>query len=423
MTTPEPAGTASGERRTGASVPEPFTGYQRGLFFFLSTASFFEGYDFTALSQILPNLRAEMGISQTAGGQLAALIGLGTILSYGMVRLADVLGRRRVLSITILGYASCTFLTGLASGPITFTLAQVLARVFLVAEWAVCVVFAAEEFPADRRGFVIGVIQAATTLGSIVCAMLVPVLLDAPWGWRTVYFVGVAPLLLLAYARRGLRETGRFQAVKQRRAGSGVFRLLRSPYRGRVLQVASIWLLTYLCTQSAVLFWKEFAVGERGFTDEQVGLAVSVAAIASLPFVFLVGKLLDILGRRRSAVLIYGVCAVFVVLAYQLDGFWPLTLCLVPAVFAAVGIPSLLNAYTTELFPTAVRADAFALSNNLLGRVGYVIGPSFVGLLAGWIGWGNAVSMTAGFVVAALVLILWRLPETRGRELEETATL
>jgi putative MFS transporter len=39
------------------------------------------------------------------------------------------------------------------------------------------------------------------------------------------------------------------------------------------------------------------------------------------------------------------------------------------------------------------------------------------------IGWGDAVSLTAICVVAALFLILWLLPETKGRELEETAAL
>ncbi len=46
-----------------------------------------------------------------------------------------------------------------------------------------------------------------------------------------------------------------------------------------------------------------------------------------------------------------------------------------------------------------------------------------VGAAAGTIGWGSAVSLTAVFLAAALTLILWLLPETAGRELEETARL
>jgi len=399
--------------------------YHKRLFVFLSVATFFEGYDFMALSQILPNLRAEMGLTQAQGGMLGSVISIGTIVAFVLVRLADRWGRRRVLALTILGYASFTFLTGLSRTPYDFALFQFTARVFLIAEWALCMVIAAEEYPAENRGMVIGVIQAFNSLGSITCAAVVPFLLNTAYGWRTVYFVGVIPLLLLAYARRGLKETDRFAEHVAQRGESrhSLFAILRSPYRTRVLQMALIWGLTYICTNTAVLFWKEFAVGERGFTDADVGKAVAIASVAALPFVFSIGKLLDNWGRRRGAALIYGVCTVFVVLAYQVHGFWKLTFCLSAAIFAAIALLALLNAYTTELFPTEMRADAFAWSNNLLGRIGYVIAPGLVGWGAGYIGWGNAVSLTAIAVIAALILLLALLPETSGRELEETAAL
>jgi len=399
--------------------------YLKRLFVFLSVATFFEGYDFTALSQILPNLRAEMGLTEAQGGMLGSVISIGTIVAFVLVRLADRWGRRRVLALTILGYASFTFLTGLSRTPYDFALFQFTARVFLIAEWALCMVIAAEEYPAENRGMVIGVIQAFNSLGSITCAAIVPFLLNTAYGWRTVYFVGVVPLLLLAYARRGLKETDRFtEHVAQRgEKRRSLFAILRSPYRTRVLQMALIWGLTYICTNTAVLFWKEFAVGERGFTDADVGKAVAIASVGALPFVFSIGKLLDKWGRRRGAALIYGVCSVFVVLAYQVHGFWQLTFCLSAAIFAAIALLALLNAYTTELFPTEMRADAFAWSNNLLGRIGYVIAPGLVGWGAGYIGWGNAVSLTAIAVIAALILLLTLLPETSRRELEETAAL
>ena len=41
----------------------PLSPYHRRLFAFLSVASFFEGFDFMALGQLLPEVRAEMGLS------------------------------------------------------------------------------------------------------------------------------------------------------------------------------------------------------------------------------------------------------------------------------------------------------------------------------------------------------------------------
>ncbi|MBX3128830.1 MAG: MFS transporter [Polyangiaceae bacterium] len=405
-------------------MSEPFTPYQRRLFVFLSVATFFEGYDFLALTQILPNLRQEMGISEGQAGALVAFINVGTVLAYLLVRKADKWGRRRVLTATIAGYTVFTFLTGFAPNIWVFAIFQMIARVFLIGEWATSMVIAAEEFPAARRGMVLGVINAFASLGSVFCAGVVPLLLKAPWGWRTVYFVGIIPLVILAYARRNLRETQRFsEQVKEPARARPLMHVMRTPYRKRVLQLGLIWLLTYVCTQNGITFWKEFAVAERSFTDGQVGLAISIAAVAAMPLVFLSGKLIDVIGRQLGAAVIFGLASLGVFLSYSLEGQWALTGALAFGIFGASAVLPVLNAYSTELFPTDLRADAFSWANNLIGRVGYVLSPLGIGLLAGQLGWGPAVRLTAIFPIIAVVLIFLLLPETRNKELEETAAL
>jgi putative MFS transporter len=408
-------------------APAPFTPYQRRLFVFLSVATFFEGFDFLALAQILPNLRAEMGLSKANAGALMAVVNAGTIVAYLLVRKADTWGRRRVLSVTIVGYTLASLVTALAPDAVIFALCQLTARVFLIGEWAVAMVYAAEEYPADRRGMVIGVIQAMSSLGGIVCAGVVPLLLATPLGWRSVYLVGTVPLVVIAFARRGLRETARFEEQAATRAARDVrppfTHILRTPYRRRMLQLALIWALTYVCTQNAITFWKEFAVGERGFTDAQVGASISIAAVASMPLVFYAGRLLDRIGRRLGALVIFATAAAGVLASYTLTSRAGLTVGLTLGIFGASAVLPVLNAYTTELFPTALRSDAFAWSNNLLGRIGYVLSPLAVGLVAEEVGWGRAVGGTAVFPLVALALIWLMLPETRGRELEETSAV
>jgi putative MFS transporter len=82
-----------------------------------------------------------------------------------------------------------------------------------------------------------------------------------------------------------------------------------------------------------------------------------------------------------------------------------------------------LNTYTTELFPTEYRGDAFLWSNNLIGRVGYVLSPVVAGQLAGGGGWGPVMRWSVVFPVVALLLLLKFLPETSRRELEQTSKL
>ena len=91
-----------------------FTPYQRKLFFFISVACFFEGFDFFALSQILPELQQDMGRDDAFMGWLVAIVNVGTILAYVLVRRADQWGRKQVLTVTIVGYTVFTFLTALS---------------------------------------------------------------------------------------------------------------------------------------------------------------------------------------------------------------------------------------------------------------------------------------------------------------------
>lgn len=400
------------------------TSYQRKLFVFLSVATFFEGYDFIALTQLLPELRQAMGLSEAEGGRLVSFINIGTVVAFVLVRYADRWGRRRVLTITIAGYTLFTFLSGLAPGIIAFAIFQFGARMFLIAEWAISMVYAAEEFPAERRGMVIGVIQGCSSLGSIVCAGLVPTLTALPWGWRSVYFVAIVPLVLLAYARRGLKESRRFEEQVGKAEGRSFFHIWRTPYRRRVLQMALVWGATYVCTQNAITFWKEFAIADRGLTAKQAALSIVIAAVASMPLVFYTGKLLDQVGRRLGAIIIFSLGILGVLGCYGFTGWWPLTAALVFGIFGASGVLPVLNAFTAELFPTDLRGDAFAWSNNLLGRIGYVLPPALVGVLAEQFGsWGPAVQLTVIGPIIALVLMLLWLPETKARELEETAAV
>jgi putative MFS transporter len=409
-----------------SAVPPPDDGrlYRRKLLFFLGVATFFEGFDQMALAQLLPSVQRDFELTDWHVGALVAFVNLGTVLAYLLVRQADRVGRRPLLQLTIVGYAVTSFLSGLAPEARSFALLQLLSRIFLIGEWVVSTVYAAEEFPASERGFVIGLINAFSSLGAVLCAGLVPLLLHAPWGWRTVYFVGTVPLVLLALARRNIRETARFEALpSSERRPTELFRIFATPYRRRVLQLALIWGLTYLCTQTAITFFKSRAVGELHRSEAEVGAIISAAAVLSMPAVFAVGKLFDRFGRKPIATLVFAATALGCVGAYTATETPQLVVSAILAVFGCAATLPVLNAFNTELFPTDLRGDAFAWSNNLLGRIGYVLSPLAVGAVAERHGWGPSVALTAIGPVLALVLIARWLPETSGRELEETSRL
>jgi putative MFS transporter len=235
--------------------------------------------------------------------------------------------------------------------------------------------------------------------------------------------VGIVPLTILAYARRGLKETARFSEIAATTSTRSLGHVWRTPHRRRVIELGAIWFVAYIATQNGVTFFKDFALTERGMTDAEVGAAIATAAVVAMPFVFLVGRSLDRLGRRATAAVVFSLGAAGTWGCYTLEGRWPLTVALMLGIFASSAFLPVLNALTTELFPTEMRADGLAWSNNLLGRIGYVASPILIGHFAAKFGWGPVIRSTVIFPLIAVALIYWLLPETKDRSLEETAAM
>ena len=80
---------------------------------------------------------------------------------------------------------------------------------------AIAAVVIAEEFAPEHRGWGIGALGALQACGAGVAAIMFGFVEYLPYGWRSLYAIGLGPLLLIAYFRRTLPETHRFQQIEQ----------------------------------------------------------------------------------------------------------------------------------------------------------------------------------------------------------------
>ena len=404
------------------------TRYHWKLLIFLSVATFFEGFDLMVLSQILPELRSDFGISQEQASRMIAVINVGTVLAFFLIRKADQWGRRNVLNITIAGYTICTGLSALTQDMWQFAAMQCLARLFLIAEWGIAMVYAAEEFPSEKRAMIIATIQGFSSFGSIFCAGVTPIIIQHTWGWRSLYAVGIIPLVLVAYARRGIKESTRFEEIDKPKR-STFTDLLTGPYRSRLLLIGLLWSLTYFGTSTAIIYWKDHMVTTHGWSNEAIASKLTIAALVSMPMIFFSGTLLERLGRRWGAVIIYNLCCIGIACSFTLTDPISLQIALILAIFGVSSVLPVLNAYGTELFPTNIRSEAYAWGNNIIGRIGYVLAPIIILHIAsiktanGSLGLGLAMAISVIFPLIALGILFFCFPETQGRDIDETAKL
>jgi putative MFS transporter len=92
----------------------------------------------------------------------------------------------------------------------------------------------------------------------------------------------------------------------------------------------------------------------------------------------------------------------------------------VVTMFAYQAARTATSALSTELFPTSIRATGYGLCVQVIGQICWMLSPVVIGLLSGRLGGlGNAASLFAGGPILGVVIVLWFVPETRGKTLEE----
>lgn len=418
-------GTAAASPREGSAPSGP---YLRTLFLLLVSATFFEGYDGTIVSLAFEDIGREFSAGEATLGVARAAIELGLFFAFFLARMADRWGRRPILVWSVVGYTLATFATAFAPDLWSFAALQSISRVFLGAEYAVAVTIIVEEFPAHRRGPMIGRLLAFGAVGDLaVAVLLVAGAHEGPLGWRALFLVGIVPLLALAWFRRRLRETRRFQLHLDTGAADepvDFWAPWRGPYRWRLVLVGLVHLLWSIPFFAATSWFFYYAEREQGIEELHLYVMFLVAFGFGLVGYAACGVLLERLGRRPTTILYLAASLGFGIALFQFEGTILIALSLVGAIFFGVGTAPALSAMATELFPTAIRGQAAAWSRNVFEIAGFVLGPLVVGVVGDH--YSGAIG-SIGDTISVLVLLLgtpaiWlvarHLPETRGLELE-----
>lgn len=413
--------------------PAALSPHQWRLLGVLGATVLINHYDFGLLSLVLSHLQRDLAISEARAGPMVGIIRLGAAPALPLALLADRVGRRRLLLATILGFTACTVATAFARNATQFMWLQFLGRTFVTAEELVAIVVLAEELPARSRGYALGMLAALGTLGNGLSAAAFAFIDVLPYGWRALYLFGAAPLLLLAWIRRTIPETRRFERQRDARAAargegeSGLRSLLRPGvelarrYPRRLLAMVGAMLPATLVMTAANTFVPKTLQEEHGFAPDDVTLLYLTAGIVVLVGNVAAGRLADAVGRRRvlagAVALNAGGIAAFYNLAMpSVVAAW------VVMMFCFVAVDVLFGVLGSELFPTAYRSTASSV-RALAWTLGGSLGLALEGALLGVLGDSHAEVITAMLAVAWIppLLLFWAIPETAARELEEIA--
>ncbi|MGA9724337.1 MAG: MFS transporter, partial [Candidatus Binatus sp.] len=154
--------------------------------------------------------------------------------------------------------------------------------------------------------------------------------------------------------------------------------------------------------------------------SHQVAAAIILAYAMGTVGSMLSGFLMDRLGRKFTTSFFYLLSGAAMYMLFTSDGYGPILAAEVVTMFAYQAARTATSALSTELFPTAIRATGYSLCVQVVGQICWMLSPVVIGMLSGPLGsLGNAASLFAAGPIVGVVIVMWFVPETRGKTLEE----
>ena len=356
-------------------------------------------------------------------------------LVFGM--LGDRLGRRRVLSVTILLMATATtliaFLPSYASigimAPVLLTLIRCVQGFSAGGEYAGACIYLIEHAPAHKRARY-GSAALVSTFASFAAAAIVTYALNtalsveamASYGWRLPFLLA-APLGLVGlYLRWRLDETPAFKAIAT--TEQGVHAPLKETLRqqgGAMCCLGAFISLTalsfYICTTYFVTYL-QLQGGLPRPTALLISVLTLVFAAGCCP---LAGAYSDRVGRRYTMLTAAVWLVITIYPAFLLASSGGFLASLAGALLLAVGavLCGVVTAVLlSEVFPTRSRYTASAITYNMA----YTLFGGTAPLVATWLIEQSANPMAPAYYMAAIAVFALAgglaLPETCGRSLQ-----
>ncbi len=410
----------------------PFTRTEKLIVFFACALGWaHDAIGLTLITALAEPIQLSFGVPISALGFVMSAQFIATVpgaIIFGM--LADRMGRKNILLLTIAWDAILTGLSAFAPNFIVFAILRILSG--LGVSWGIAFALLGEVYAPKRRATWGGFVHAMFIIGFvgvlITTLLLEPILLpifSVNW-WRPVFLIALIPLPFIAILYFVLPESKLWLKYHELESSESIpmvdqiKKLVSSGYLKLILICILLFWAAEFVYHAYVDLGVYFINVELGFGNT-LALLIFLLIATILFFVFpLVGYIGDRIGRRKGFMVptFFGLIGsvIFAIAMFILIN----PFVAVGGLFIlALGFSShgLFGVWTSEIFPTSSRAAAASFIFSTARA--FALGAVIVGILVDFFGWPMAQAMMLGSFGFVLMLILpWLLPETKGKELE-----
>jgi len=357
--------------------------------------------------------------------------------------LADYIGRKKMMIISILAYSIMTGLSSFAWDFWSFAILRFLVGVAVGSEWATGSSMMAELWPDNARGKGAGLMQCGLGLGFFIAS--VTWLYISPMGpdaWRYMYLIGVLPALLTLWIRRAIPESELWEEVNKKRIAAINLQKNGNELNDDQSKLAKFTLVDLFTDKSlrkqtiviflmslttTVGFWgistwvPPFIASIAGASGKLAPQWASYAGMAytagSVTGYIAFGFLADKFGRKPVTIIFFLISLIMTPVFFFLtkDLTWLLMLAFITAAFAN-GQYTWMPVWIPELYPTRIRATALAFAFNAPRFIAF-LGPLLAGsMIVAFGGFGKAAMVLASIYILG-ILVTPMLRETKGQSL------
>ncbi|MFC3608889.1 MFS transporter [Stutzerimonas tarimensis] len=418
-----------------------FNAFHGRVLFWCALIIIFDGYDLVIYGVVLPSLMQAWDLSALQAGLLGSCALVGMMLGalfFGP--LSDRIGRRKTIMTCVIMFSGFTAINGFARTPEEFAICRFLAGLGIGGVMPNVVALMNEYAPKKIRSTLVAIMFSGYSVGGMLSAGLGMAMMPN-WGWSSVFFVAVIPLVLLPFLVRQLPESlnfllrqGEVERAKVLLAKaapdyvpSSNDRLNRATGQankvaisqlfedGRALNTVMLWVAFFCCLLMvyALSSWLPKLMNTAGY-----GLNSSLAFLLVLNFGAIFGAigggwLGDRIGLGRVLLGFFVTGALSLSLLALKSPLPVLYLLIGVAGACTIGTQILANACAVQFYPAHIRSTGLGWAMGI-GRIGAIIGPLLGGALH-----AAQMPLQASFLAfalpglvgaAAILMFIWHRP-------------
>lgn len=397
-----------------------------------------------------------------------ALVGClaGALLSGAW---SDRYGRKRMLLLAALLFTVSAVGTGVADRFGWFVVARIVGGLGIGIASNVSPVYIAEVTPARLRGRFVSINQLTTVLGILLAQVvnwrigehftgaaggaLTPESVE--WAWRWMLWAAAVPALVFLVLALFVPESPRWSALRGRTeaarrvltriggeryatetlaslsqlsagagsAGGAGWRALKPGLGGVLLVGIVLAVFQQWCGLNVVFNYAHEVFSAAGYAVSDILMNIVVTGVTNVVFTFVAIRTVDRWGRR--ALMLFGSASLAVIYAVLgacywagVSGVFMLALVVLAIACYAMSLAPVTWVVLSEIFPARVRGAAMAVSTFFLWAASFVLTYTFPSLNEA-VGAAGAFWLYGAICVAGFLFIRARLPETKGKTLEE----